>query len=592
MNRLQDLILPKAFLEERAALRQAGVLVLVSWQDVSGVAMSEAEVIALTSSFHRETLLRVIGLLSVLTTNAPGQRTRDLDFHVGAAREFCPSDVADRVEDFLRSESRQIYIHDEQLLLAALLAIRYGQDGPPEALGSSSGLGQLLLGINDVLLIPEAGGSLPDDAITMLTLRRLGLFAHDQPPYVLARMFDLLVTRARRYRGTARRVDLDATFRAATAGLTFEEFLGCAVVYLANFVKITSIGDVQGVDPFAQAAAFEAQIADRDLAALARDNFTANQAWFEEALAKGSATSLSLTDFRVLMQRPIFRLADGRLVPLSMSALLNKLAIGAYWTLHAELRANGTLTDFTTMLGELFQDYATDRIRDWATGKASTLRVVDEREVLAASPRKKSQERPPFDLAIVEGDALALFEIYAGAVPYEVLTTGDVQRFQDTLTKKYVGKGQQLAGAIEGVSCGRWVIPGVDPVGIRRVFPVLVLLHPFPQFGTMADPARQPVAFGLRPFGGPLASTLVYPVQLLEAEDVEMLAPWLQHGDVSLSDLLARRMASPVTAAGSMKTFTLNYLHLAQRRNDVMGELYQVATQASLAALRSRGAVP
>jgi hypothetical protein len=108
----------------------------------------------------------------------------------------------------------------------------------------------------------------------------------------------------------------------------------------------------------------------------------------------------------------------------------------------------------------------------------------------------------------------------------------------------------------------------------------------------MADPARQPVAFGLRPFGGPLASTLVYPVQLLEAEDVEMLAPWLQHGDVSLSDLLARRMASPVTAAGSMKTFTLNYLHLAQRRNDVMGELYQVATQASLAALRSRGAVP
>jgi hypothetical protein len=50
-------------------------------------------------------------------------------------------------------------------------------------------------------------------------------------------------------------------------------------------------------------------------------------------------------------------------------------------------------------------------------------------------------------------------------------------------------------------------------------------------------------------------------------------------------------MGSPATAAGSMKTFTLNFLRVVQRRNDAMGRLYQAATQASLAALRDRGAV-
>jgi len=161
---------------------------------------------------------------------------------------------------------------------------------------------------------------------------------------------------------------------------------------------------------------------------------------------------------------------------------MDKAARGAYWELHRHFRSLGahTLEDFTSHLGELHQEYASDLLRQAFSGRADCV-IVDEDEVIAASHSRPAGQKPPFDAALVEGDALVLLEMSTASFTLPALEQGDTARF-DSEVAKFTSKARQLQTAVEQVASGTWDVPGLDRTRVRRVFPVLVLLHSYPSW--------------------------------------------------------------------------------------------------------------
>jgi hypothetical protein len=156
---------------------------------------------------------------------------------IGAVREMAPESLAELAERILRSGERDVFIHDEQLLYLARLAIPHG--GPvPVGPVDRDVIGRLMLGVND--LLGREAEETPEQLGIHLALRRMGALRNAQPRYLIGRYHDLLVTRARAYSGQPPKLDLDAAFKASI-GLTLGDDTAFAPMYIQPFINVNDL---------------------------------------------------------------------------------------------------------------------------------------------------------------------------------------------------------------------------------------------------------------------------------------------------------------------------------------------------------------
>jgi hypothetical protein len=568
-------------------MKRSGILTWLTWSDLGGGGATLNRLQEIAAQLPSTTLLQLVGMASVLEANRPMGTEEQRKQQAGAVTELLAPELVDHARQLILEGRRDVLLHEEQLLTVARLAILHGQQGPAVVIdaGRKALIGELLLGINELIVLDESGKAEADDLAIMMALRRLAGVTNDQPRYAIPRWYDLLVTRSRSYAGEPPKLDLDTTFRSAT-GLTIEEYLGFAFAYVGPFTDMATVQDLAKKNFAGVAAAFEKQFEDKALATRVQSLFTGSIDDFKGTLAPvGDLARQSILPFK---ERPLVRLADGAVIPLSIRLTMEKVATGVYWALHDHYRRtdpDSGVRTFTKYVGQLHQAYVSSVLqRTYSPPYAGTARFADEQAVIDASPNAPGGQKPPFDGALIEEDSLVLIEIGTPVFSLRAAEAADLELYRAEI-EKFKQKARQLEQAISGIANGSWVVPGLELQRVRHIMPVLVLLHPFVSVLPIMEALEGQIHTGHRAFGTTLAATEVHSPQVFSDEEIEMLEPFLTDRTFSLPGLFREKLSAPDSKVAPMKTFLLNFLRVTERTNDQMEPLWKVFTEAIRKAL-------
>lgn len=563
-------------------MRRLGYLTRLTWRDLTGRPTSLDRLREIAGQLPTETVLALAGASSIVLLNRSQDGDRRREAEMSAVGEFLTPAHSERARDLISCGERDVFIDHEQLLAAARLAITEGLPGPHQPLTEEARalVAELFLGINDLLDLDPSGTMSADELFISLGLRSLAARDPQASHNSVARSYDLLVTRSRSYVGEDPGLDLDAAFDAASGGMSIDAYYGYAIWYLAPFIGVENIGQLAGIF-WEVIGEHENQISDLALRARCQALFTATLTDLRDRL--GPTVDLARASTLAFRTAPIVRLDGRQLVPISASLIFEKLSLGAYWLLHEHFRAADPRRGaqrFTKFIGKLQEAYVSDLLsRTYAEAYAGPARFVSEADVIAASGRCKGQ-KPPFDAALVEGDSLVLFEVGTPSFTIATIETADVAGFNSEV-QKVSKKAKQLASALDALARGQWTIPGLDLASVRHIYPVLVMLHPFPRVPSSLQPLRAEVEEGLIPFGRAVAATRVHKLELLSDEELEALEPYLTPQDLTLPGLLAEKLEVRENADTSMKTYLFNIREMAERDNPHVKALYEEAGRAA-----------
>jgi len=394
---------------------------------------------------------------------------------------------------------------------------------------------------------------------------------------LLARYYHLLVTLAQS-KGDPD-FDFDAVIREST-GLSIVEFMALAFLYYAPFGDVTEVRQLEAKGFWNSIQQVERQIRKPEVRETLRRLFSNDQVGFRSMFEreithkKKYPLAVSLLPFK---KQPFYRTAHGSAIPLSFPFVLEKFSKGTYWALHArygEMDKENGVNNFTHFVGVLFQEYLTSLLKRAYSGtQCGEQHFYNEQEIIASSPHAP-KENPPFDGILINGDSTVLFEMTTIGLPVDLLERGDPEEFLQHLQRKrsFLDKIGQLNRAIDGILDGTWSAPGLYRSKIRHIYPVLALLHPFPQnlatWEPLRDAAKRPDYY---PVGG---DAFVHDVQILTVEELEMLEPSLHDGRKSLPYLLNRKVGVCKAADSSMKDFLLSDPHYHEPRNEHLTAIF------------------
>lgn len=573
---LTGLWLPQSYWIDQELRRRSGVRIMLGWSDIMGDHLPDERLIELVASMRTETMLITLSMISILSTDDPPQIEKIHEQHCQWARELCTPAQALRVERLITSGRGDMIIRPEQLLIAAKLAFLYGQTGPAEAVPLDA-IGELLLGINDLFSSEHQVNTLQELLIPLLS-RTQSAALGGQPRYQLPRYFDLLVTRSRK----KAQCDLDTAFLRQT-GIPLEEYMAFALFYLEPFTGASRIADLRQKNFLHRLRLNETQVRDPHFLQRCQQLFARDTEAFRTLWSSIGDHPLRGWNFQLFQQYPLFRMSNGSAIPISLPFLLDKMSLGAYWLLHESFRTadseHGVQT-FTAHIGKLFEEYITDLLlRTYSAGGPE--RFFDEQSILRASPhmqqaRRRGKQPKCCDGVLVSGTSLVLFEMTATTLPAQTLMEGDPVTFESGLHYKFAKKIDQLTQTFDGLAQYRLNLPELDRSSITHVYPVLVLLYPFPQHlatWELAYELAQPS--GWYRFGETDAQTYVHAPQILTAEELEILEPLLRAKSFSLPDLLAQKMERKETATMSMKSYLLDWRQMEQQPNEYMLNLFE-----------------
>ena len=441
------------------APRRSRALAYIPWSELAGKFGGIDRLRELASSLPTELMLIYISTMSIVLNNTPW----DLDnLHAqqrALAQYLCTPEVARRVDRCIEAGRGDVLVHEEQLLLAAKLALCYGQPGPAKDIPLEH-LGELLLGINDLLQQEEAEAATLHELMIVRALRRRGVSRNEQARYLLPRYFDLLVTRARSR--SLPGVDFDRVFLDAV-GFSIEQWMAFAFLYAAPFLGVASVKELQDKGLLDVIQRWEGQIRESEILERCQPLFSRDRAGFRSEVLPAGIEVVRAGNLP-LQEHPLFRLENGSALPISLPLLLEKGTMGIYWMLHRLFSQNDPkegVRTFTAFIGQLFQEYATDlckRIYSHLPDKSQ--QFYDEQAILEASKRARQGLNPPFDCVILSGNSIILTEMSTIAFPARVMETGDASAFSAVIQRSFAPKIEQLNAAFQGFADGTWQVLG------------------------------------------------------------------------------------------------------------------------------------
>jgi hypothetical protein len=572
-------------------VRQQGILTLVTWHDVTGGNATPGRLRELASRMTVDSLVLLASSFSTILANRRQVSVKSkVDDQISGALEMLPSPIKDSVVRMLKAGSHHVWFHDEQLLVAAKLAVLYGRDGPPawdKAVGA-----ELLLGINDIVGSAEPAVETSDKEeerrLLGFIIRRLGLLQNEAPRYLIGRYYDLLVTRADKYQGLLQQ-NVNEAFLAAT-GIGIEEFFAFALVFAAVFSQFSTAQKLGEANFAGIGIEVEASIKDNQVRGKVSEALATDRAGLQERFA-GEAESPQIARSQLLpfQEKPLYRLSSGSLVPLIYPFLLDKASLGIYWILQnyfAGIDTQHGVESLRSMLGRLHQDYVTDILARTYRGRAGAT-VHSEADLVGAQPPPPRNNEGLPDALLTEGEDAVVFEMSVTALTYGLLLTGDQDRFENETAEKFRPKFSQLAHSIDALVDAPSSFPGLGLDGIRHIYPVLVLLFPFPQQVLTWRLFDGVINVGPRQSQDGSRHIEIHPPQIITDEELEMLEPHIAARGLSLSKLLRRKTASLASRWISMKNFLFLFERLPDLENPAMHELYSTATERGKAILRS-----
>jgi hypothetical protein len=535
---------------------------LIGWNDLRpDDPTTVAKIRDVAGRLTTETVIYVVSALNLMlgAVRGPVPSTKR-EQQIGLAQDLLPRSLVNQVVVRLANGTIDRVFHTEQLLLAARIAIEFGQQGAFQAVDREF-VGELLLRTNDCLM--SRPGRTRDDIVAM-ALRQLGAFPHEQERYLLPRYHDLLVTRARS--GTQPDA-LDKAFEAFSGGVSIDAFLALGLAYAALFTSIQRPPDLAGFDRVVQEV--EERLKQSPEATKVRALLTAEPSWYRRSpITSTSLQELAGTDLAGFYERPFVRLSNGSALPISMRLALERLSSGLYWSAFTGRRAHDTgIVDLNAYLGELFQSYITEAaVAAYAKGGRHV--AIPESEVAGAGGHISCP-----DLILLDGTRLVSVETTVTSLKMGTQVAADVREFRRELrSAKFKRKLMQPSEGASNLLTGRLKHERVAPEKLTDVYPVLLTLWPLPQFVA----TRVEVDAVYTAPSGLLTKTgrrvRVHPLQFLSAEEFEMLEPGWEMG-AGLSDALGDKDAGDPKHNTSMKNYMFGRVQ-REHQNHRMANLF------------------
>lgn len=513
------------------------MVVTLAHSDLHGREPTTAELIDLVSTCSAQNLLWKLSVVGTLASRAPRVNRQAQQ---ALARQLLPDPASARAAELLGSSEHQVFVHQESLVVGAIVALAYASDAPGDEPGDADpyAVGRIVAMLNDLLAEGPREWSI-DDGVRF-ALRNEVFGATERAANAIARYYDLLAARSR-VSSTRQRWDLDATFSDAY-GLSLEEFWTLGWAHYAVFSRLRAAADLDRVQ-YGRVRLTPTSDGERVFGLYSR-LVSRQLADVREELHAHPPTSLAYAEVEPFLRRPLIELPSGALMPVWLPWFADKLGPGARWLLQDAFaqRSSHGVQDFNAYLGALWEDYVFDLL-DRSYPSQKPLRML-YRPVLYGHPPEESN-----DATLFLGDNAVFFEATVSALPARISWTGDVDGFRDWVRQRMYtgspGKVAKLARRIDDFVKGKLVFDGINRSHIRHIIPVLVTLTPYPR-NPITAVAFAEEARGVLTEIQRRGAVTIHSLRSLSAEDLEMAESLSAAGEFQFADELKAWEASGV----------------------------------------------
>lgn len=273
--------------------------------------------------------------------------------------------------------------------------------------------------------------------------------------------------------------------------------------------------------------------------------------------AEKNATAWSFEMFR---RSPVVRLADGRLLVLDQELLLDRV-FGWWPMLDIKQPPNGRPADKARSdaaegcLRHLTEVAVIEVLRAIA-GTGTARRMYDDDDLRAAFP---GQGQKIADAAIDYGDAWVVVEVTATRLRQSSKNAASEKAQIDDMDK-LVKKAGQIDATIRALKSREYRLTGVNPTHPKTFYPVLVMAEGFP-----ANPVTLTVLRERVRKAGLLTGAGIAPLEILDAEEAEMIESLQETGGPGLRDILEGKRSADLYRA-SVRDYIIRERGLNPRR--------------------------
>jgi hypothetical protein len=507
----------------------------VTWEELTGKKMSEAEVIERLSQLSAFDCLQALGRLSCMVYGGP-LTSRDKQ-HLIMERLGWPEEARELLKEKMgdsNGEDRCVFF-PQQIVHLTRLAVRHADWRPADDFEDGAAVGRFiecLLGVSDVFEEGKLDEHDPSSVIPWI-LRQLAINGSHDSPLLWGRYYDILI----------RTWDDVATPEAFDAEAAFERYTGISMpdwltTGLALYGRYLAYGKGNSEEYFIHPEALFSKSAIPEnvwkpfIAANAQTLDECREA-LEDEERKYGPTQYRAQAFEA---RPLLKFPHGRLIPLATDALERRCTEGMFFELADGAAAEGLSREhFTSPFGAVFEEFVQ---RAWER----MMPTVGVRRAHRAKPYKRGgAEVDSTDVVLDGGQEGVIFcEVVSRRPRVATMTRGDWEAFNGDLESGPLKKARQLHLNIDDYRLGRLTFETLRYEPGQRIWPMLVMAEGFPTMPPIPQFITDEIARrGWLPGLPPLA--------ILGSEDLGHLEALLEAGFGAL-DLLARWKGEPTTA--------------------------------------------
>lgn len=496
--------------------------------------MSADTLVSLVRQVPTDSLIGASSYLSMLLgrPEKPGEEPGQ----IRAARFLFLPELAREVVFHLERGSRLSFLNQEQLLLMCRLAVVAGAEGAHRAEDWKT-IGTILLGINDLIAGGRADDHAPTDqeAVAMI-LRALSFIQSEPIIHRIGRYFEMLMETGTK---DMPRPSPSEVFEA-NFGISISQYLMTVMIWRHDFFELA--GRPDGHEQiWDHGSKLLALVKEEELKKLLLGKFAASRYEFRRRFGEDlGVAELRAGNYEPFFDRPLFVQTSGSPLPVNLEVLSELAGPGLYWLLREayshQLRSDQAFTD---AIGKLFQRYIETLLhRMYSPG--SSAHFLSEAEL--GKYERDGNRVDPSDGMLIEGDRILVFECWSAPLSLASYM-GDAESFRRNVRGDIADKFAQLDRVVSDLLHGAFTRPEIDLARVRGVMPVLVVLHPFPQYPQIWDVIRDEIEQRrlFRPVDG---KPPVMELQIVAADDLELAEPILAAGGLGLSYLLVQKIVA------------------------------------------------
>lgn len=268
-------------------------------------------------------------------------------------------------------------------------------------------------------------------------------------------------------------LDLENTFRNKI-GLSPKEFFAIGLLLYAGWMMLKQEDIDKGKVSLDLQGILKNFSINKNTLNLALQELSAPLDWFCSELGNNDFQPFEFLPFQ---NKPLLK-KDNQMFCLSKGFLTDKITSGLYHTLLNSFSEEENRKKFLRFFGKIYEKYLTNIFEKKYNPSPLAHRFFSETKY-----KKRKQEEKSADGIIDYGDSLVVMEFKASLLSHDILdilTKGDRDQFTKKFEDIIFGGAEQLHKVITKLKSEVLTFPGIDRSRIKRYFPLIITLQPFP----------------------------------------------------------------------------------------------------------------